>query len=257
MLIRLEQINLDSDTHTRAMLDERNVSVYAKLLADGTVFPPIVVTRQKETYYIADGFHRVHAHLKLGRETIDAEVVEGTAHDAFLLGLRYDLGKPKRAKDRRANVLKLLQHESTAKASDRAIARLCGVSHKTVSRLRTLGEEPTKPKKVVSLQEHLDKLERTFGVKLAVQKGEVSVAFKTPEIEEGDAIGETIYAGDSAQEVLASAGLKPLNWNPPMKLPESWVTKLERAQSLGLPENFVDSFLDQFLNKYGTKASNS
>lgn len=75
---------------TRVALDEQTVREYAEAMREGAQFPPVKVFEEPcaGAYYLADGFHRVEAALRAGRDEIDADVERGTFVDA----LRYALG---------------------------------------------------------------------------------------------------------------------------------------------------------------------
>jgi ParB-like chromosome segregation protein Spo0J len=57
---------------------------YAELLGD---LPPVVAFGTDQGLLLADGWHRVAAARARGLDTIEAEIRQGTAHDA----LRYAL----------------------------------------------------------------------------------------------------------------------------------------------------------------------
>ncbi len=63
------------------------VREYADDMADGAVFPPVIVYHDGTDYWLGDGFNRVEAARKLERETIDAEVLDGDARQAILHGI--------------------------------------------------------------------------------------------------------------------------------------------------------------------------
>jgi uncharacterized ParB-like nuclease family protein len=56
---------------------------YGEELEAGAKFPPVVVFYDGEKYWLADGYHRLAAHATAGKETIAAEVHEGTKRDAI------------------------------------------------------------------------------------------------------------------------------------------------------------------------------
>lgn len=136
--VPLANVDLDPKIHTRAELDAKRVESYAKLLKakEPARFPPVVLYFDGTTYWVADGYHRCHAHLKAELADIEAIVHQGGSRDAFLAGLAYDQGAPKSREDKRQNVLKALADPEWAKWSNRVIARHCGVSDPFVGKLR-------------------------------------------------------------------------------------------------------------------------
>lgn len=106
-----------------------------RLLADcGVVLPPILVHRP--TMGIIDGVHRVQAAILRGQKEIDAEFVDGSSEDAFVLAVRVnvDHGLPLSLADRKAAAERIL--DTHPDWSDRAIAAAVGLSHKTVGAIR-------------------------------------------------------------------------------------------------------------------------
>ena len=98
-------------------------------------------------YWLADGFHRVGAARKIGRETIEAEVKDGSARDAILhgIGANASHGLRRTQADKQRAVERLLKDPEWARWSDRKIAEVAKVDHKTVGKIRRdlSGEFPT------------------------------------------------------------------------------------------------------------------
>ncbi len=96
--------------------------------------PPILVERSTST--VIDGVHRVLAARMLGRTTIAARFFEGTHEEAFLEAVRSNIahGKPLTLAEREAAAKKVLAMHSDW--SDRLVGDICGLSDKTVGRLR-------------------------------------------------------------------------------------------------------------------------
>jgi hypothetical protein len=142
-------IRLDGGTQSRVQLNWLVIDEYAKAMMDGATFPPVVVFHDGQAYWLADGFHRVHACDKAGME-VSADVRQGTVRDAILysVGANATHGVRRSTEDKRAAVLKLLNDAEWRKWNDSEIARRCGVDHKTVAALRPsiLGTSQDGPK---------------------------------------------------------------------------------------------------------------
>lgn len=138
VVLKLDKINYDGSTQPRVKLDEVAVEEYAHALTEGAALPPIVLFHDGADYWLADGFHRFHAHRKIGALDIEADVRQGTRRDAVLysVGANASHGLRRTNDDKRKAVLTLLEDEEWAKWSDREIARACGVSHPFVANLR-------------------------------------------------------------------------------------------------------------------------
>ena len=136
----IDGIRIDSGTQARAALDEATVAEYAEALGRGIDFPPVVVFRDGTEHYLADGFHRLAAFRKAGRDSIQAEVREGTRDAArwYALGANKTHGLRRSNADKRKAIRMALQERPDL--SDRAIADHVGVSHPTVAKYRSEAE---------------------------------------------------------------------------------------------------------------------
>ena len=105
--------------------------------------PPILVERRTAT--VIDGAHRVLAAKLLGRETIFARYFTGTHEEAFVEAVKANVshGKPLTLAEREAAAKKLLAMHSDW--SNRLVASVCGLSDKTVARVRKSTAELPQP----------------------------------------------------------------------------------------------------------------
>ena len=147
MQIELDKIRIDGGTQPRQRVYDETVTEYAEALLDGAKFPAIEVFFDGKHYWLADGFHRYHAHRRTKHKTIESNVHNGTKRDAFLFsrGANATHGRPRTNEEKRAAVMSLLDDVEYADASDRVIADLCKVSHMTVGRIRKSIEIAKKP----------------------------------------------------------------------------------------------------------------
>ncbi len=138
----------DGGAQMRVEMKPDVVRDYADAMADGVIFPPVVVYHDGTCYWLGDGFHRVEAARKLDRETIEAEVRDGDARQAILHGIGSNAshGLRRTQADKRRAVERLLRDEEWSKWSNRQIAKVAKVDHKTVEKYRREllgGEFPT------------------------------------------------------------------------------------------------------------------
>jgi ParB-like chromosome segregation protein Spo0J len=112
-------------------LDAAHVATLAELAPN---WPPVVVRRADRT--VIDGQHRIAAATRLGLPSLPAVLFDGTADDAYVEFVRCNVGHglPLSLDERRAAVRRILR--THPERSDRGIAELCGVSPKTVARMR-------------------------------------------------------------------------------------------------------------------------
>jgi hypothetical protein len=147
---------MDGGTQPRASIDRELVNEYADAIAEGAALPPPVVFYDGEVYWLADGFHRVHAHKALERAEIECDVRQGTKRDAILfsLGANSTHGQRRSNDDKRRAVLMMLNDREWSKLSDREIAQHCKVDHKTVAARRpkpkVSGEIPQMQRRTVT-----------------------------------------------------------------------------------------------------------
>lgn len=136
--INLAAIRLDGDTQSRAEINNDAVSDYVDAIKGGAEFPPIVVFFDGATYWLGDGFHRVHAFRAAGRASINADVRDGTQADAQLFSYSANKGHGLRRSnaDKRKAVLGTLNHPATKDWSDNQIAKHCGLSPTFVGNVR-------------------------------------------------------------------------------------------------------------------------
>jgi hypothetical protein len=136
--IALSDIRTDGGTQPRAALDTDTISEYADDMTEGAQFPPVTVYYDGETYWLADGFHRVAAATRIEVREIDAEILQGTHRQAVLhsVGVNATHGLRRTNADKRQAVMTLLRDDEWSQWSDREIARRCAVSDRFVNNLR-------------------------------------------------------------------------------------------------------------------------
>ena len=132
--LNLAAIVIDKGTQSRAQISEETVTDYAEAMSAGDQFPPVTVFHDGVDYYLADGFHRLHAAKRLGRASIQANVEQGTLRDAILfsLGANNNHGLRRSNADKRKCVRTLLEDFEWGEMSVAEMAHLCAVSPQLV-----------------------------------------------------------------------------------------------------------------------------
>lgn len=143
--IKLNEIRIDGGTQTRAEISNATVEEYSEAVLEGAKFPPVDVFHDGVTNWLADGFHRYHAHKRAKVTDIAATIHSGSKDDAlvFALGANRANGLRRTNEDKRKCVTIAL--ERWPEWSDRRIAEVCGVGHPTVSKMRPDVEKFTTP----------------------------------------------------------------------------------------------------------------
>ncbi len=145
----LEEIRRDGGTQPRAKIDLQHIKRLEQQMEDGQELEPIVVFYDGESYWLADGFHRWNAHRNQEEPTIRAIIHQGSRRQAVLYSVGANTDHkpalPRSRADKRKAVLTLLEDPQWKQWSDRQIARVCKVDHKTVGKIRKslTGEIPS------------------------------------------------------------------------------------------------------------------
>lgn len=135
--INLSSIRTDGGTQSRAAIDQQVADDYASAMSDGALLPPVTVFHDGTHYWLADGFHRVHAAVGLGWLQVDAAVRQGTQRDAVLFSLSANAvhGLRRSNADKRRAVEVVLADPEWSTWSQGEIAKACGVSREYVNRV--------------------------------------------------------------------------------------------------------------------------
>jgi hypothetical protein len=138
LTLDIAAIRLDGGTQIRAEIVREVVEEYAEQIDGGAVFPRATVFDDSEHYWLADGFHRLHARLLLKKPTIDCLVYQGSLRDAILFAVKANSthGLRRTNKDKRRAVEMILADEEWAKKANIWIAETCGVSRCLVEDVR-------------------------------------------------------------------------------------------------------------------------
>lgn len=109
-------------------------------------FQPILVHRK--TMRVVDGMHRVHAAKLRGQHTIAVQWFEGDEQAAFLVAVESNVrhGLPLSREERKQAALRILSRHSDW--SDRSIAKMSGLSAKSVGVLRRQTTEEKAPQEL-------------------------------------------------------------------------------------------------------------
>ena len=138
--IPIDDIRTDGGTQIRADLNWLAVDEYAHAMSQGATFPPVTVFCDADKqHWLADGFHRVDAAKRAGRDRVLAEIRAGSKTHAILhaCGANTDHGVRRTNADKRNAVERLIElsHENGEGWSDNEIAKRARVSQPFVSKI--------------------------------------------------------------------------------------------------------------------------
>jgi hypothetical protein len=140
MYLPIAAITIDQRLQSRLALTEATIADYATLLRMGVILPPVSVflIRDTEQYVLVDGFHRLLAAKRVGSLGVTATVTPGTRDDAVRAAATANVahGLPRTPADKRKAIRLLLENQTFAGLSNRALAEMICVDHKTVAAVR-------------------------------------------------------------------------------------------------------------------------
>jgi len=147
-LIPLSQIRIDGGTQPREAIDPTTVDEYAEAMRGLASFPPAVVFHDGVDTWLADGFHRYHAELKIEAQTLEVDWRIGTLEMAILYaasanakhGLRRTLG------DKRRAIEMVLSTEQGKRWNQQEIAKHCNVARSWVAEVMAKCRTDNPPK---------------------------------------------------------------------------------------------------------------
>ena len=136
--MKISDIRRDGGMQPRAKMDLGLVAEYAESIRDGAKFPPVVVFFDGTDHWLADGFHRIAAAVKMCFAAVEAYVHQGTQRDAILYACSANAihGMRRTIKDKHRAVMRLLKDGEWSQWSDREIARQTKTHHVFVGKLR-------------------------------------------------------------------------------------------------------------------------
>jgi hypothetical protein len=141
--LRARDIRIDGGTQMRVEINQEVVDDYAEHLDQ---LPPSEVVFDGVNHWLTDGFHRYHAHRKVGGDdaVIDCICIPGTQRDAILRSVSANItnGLRRSNPDKRRAVRTLLEDAEWSKRSSRWIADQCGVGHTMVDEMRHASRVP-------------------------------------------------------------------------------------------------------------------
>lgn len=133
--LSIDLLRIDGDTQARVSINEDTVEDYAAIIAEGNgdwQMGPVDVFHDGSEYWLADGFHRTLAAIRVERASIPCIVHKGTQRDARIFGMTANdqHGLRMTRADKRRCVEWLL--DNGGKMTQQKIAETAGVHVNTV-----------------------------------------------------------------------------------------------------------------------------
>lgn len=135
--LKISEIKVDARVLSRAAVDEVTAAEYEENRRLGVEFPPVDVYNDGKSYWLADGLTRLTVEKRIGLATIVARVRQGQRSDAvwFSAAANLEHGLRPSRPDRNRAVANILLSPAFAATPQAAIARQCGVSTPTVTKV--------------------------------------------------------------------------------------------------------------------------
>ena len=136
-LVRIEHVKIG--TFTLRPVDEKHVKCLAAVI---DALPPIEV--QRCSMMLVDGLHRLTVFRRAKRAVVPVTWFDGDYESAVVRAIEVNVmhGRPLSLRERRLAAMRLVRE--CPERSDRSIAAVCGLDHKTVGALRASGK-PSRP----------------------------------------------------------------------------------------------------------------
>lgn len=229
-------------------------SAHTRVLANTEAeLPPILLHR--ETMQLIDGAHRLKAAKANGARVIRVRFFDGTADEAFLLAVQANIahGLPLSITDRKAASLRIMRMYPLW--SDRKIAEVAGLDHKTVGTVRkqSSGDVPQTGRRL-GRDGRMRRVRMTGGDRKRGKETQRSSA------EEAVAMPELA----PAERVCPTAVLQSLRRDPSLRLTETgrtvlrWLDASPRTptQSVDLADRIPEHCLNLILDMARQNAAN-
>lgn len=134
--IPIKDIRLDGGTQHRSV-DDDVMKRYSALMKDGVEFRPVEIITDGKNNFLWDGFHRLTAARKNGKNYIEANIEKGTQRDAIYLSFSANKENafPRQPGTAKGIVEKILKDAKWSKMSQHDIARHVGCTQPFVSKI--------------------------------------------------------------------------------------------------------------------------
>lgn len=208
--LSIDLLRLDGGSQARIKSSEETIETYAELIDANKgewPFGPLDVFHDGSDYFLADGFHRTLAALRLNRASLPCRIHKGTSKDAKIFGMTANdkHGFRMSQADKRACVEWLL--DNWPKMTQVEIAEKAGVNERTVKRV-VADRKPPKGTLSPLLSKTLGKSSEADDAKAAKDKMKADAAAEKQKAKDAAAVAKAEAAAEKARLKLEAAGAR-------------------------------------------------
>jgi Homeodomain-like domain len=221
--LSLLALRLDEELQPRAAIDDAVLENYVQLLVDGVRFPPVVAFRDAEAkaLWLADGFHRWHAHKVLDADGIDVEIIDGSRRDALLYSLSANArhGLQRGAADYQRAYETACRNSLVDPLDVEAVAALLRCSGRTAERLTAKAREAVRARRdadVIRLRGE-GKTVRQIAEEVGVPRSTVQDVRNAPLAETGQDGGRPLLSEAAKDNLRELASPPAQNWSAALR----------------------------------------
>lgn len=134
-----DNIEATEATQVRAKLSKETIDQYCEEIQTGAEMPPVVVFAEdgSQRYILADGHHRLYAHIHADLKEIEVDLRVGDMHDALEFALQANRAHGLRMTnaDKVKSVKMALADPELAQKTQQEIADIVGITREAVNRI--------------------------------------------------------------------------------------------------------------------------
>jgi hypothetical protein len=138
VLVPIADITRDETLQPRDGLKDAHVRAIQTAIEGDVEMPAVILYQLGDTLALVDGWHRLAAHQRAGKEKLRADIYEGDRDDALAHAGAANVGDKLglTAGERKSVLLSLLRSPKYSRRSARELGRMVGVSHSTVTKYK-------------------------------------------------------------------------------------------------------------------------
>lgn len=138
VLVPISDITRDETLQPRDGLKDAHVRAIQAAIDGDVELPAVILYQLGDTLALVDGWHRLAAHQRAGKEKLRADIYEGDRDDALAHAGAANVGDKLglTTSERKSVLLSLLKSPKYSRRSARELGKMVGVSHSTVTKYK-------------------------------------------------------------------------------------------------------------------------